>query len=114
MPPDFLIPGPYHVTFKKGAAGRPVDIATLKGQGLDEFSTIIGLGGKQYRSRIDAAFAIAGRTVDFTIVSLARIKSCFNQSIYISKSGEVGKSCTRLLARDGRSTQGQYQECLTA
>src|SRR3954451_7073086 len=45
--PDFPIPGPYNVTFKKRAT-NPVEVATLREQirerGLDEFPRVVGLG----------------------------------------------------------------------
>lgn len=57
--PDFLIPEPYNVTFKKRSSG-PVPIAKLKEQiadlGLDKFPTVIALGGKEYRAAIREAF----------------------------------------------------------
>jgi hypothetical protein len=57
--PDFPIPGPYNVTFKRKATG-PISNAVLqkqvKDQGLDQFDAVIGLGGKDYRKAIEAAF----------------------------------------------------------
>lgn len=57
--PDFIIPGPYNVTFKRKSS----DLATvdeLRGQvhqlGLNSFGRVIGLGGKEYRAMIRAAF----------------------------------------------------------
>jgi len=58
--PDFLIPGPYNVTFKKRATnpvGLTMLIAQIKELRLDEASRIIGLGGKEYRAMIERAFA---------------------------------------------------------
>jgi len=58
--PDFLIPGPYNVTFKKKST-NPVTIATLREQvramALDSFETVVALGGKEYRVIVGAAFA---------------------------------------------------------
>ena len=58
--PDFLIPEPYNVTFKKRSSG-PVSVAKLKEQiadfGLDRFPTVIALGGKEYRAAVREAFA---------------------------------------------------------
>jgi len=49
--PDFLIPGPYNVTFKKRVT-NPVGLARLivqiKELRLDEAPRMIGLGGKEY------------------------------------------------------------------
>jgi len=59
IPPDFLIPGPYNVTFKRKAT-NPVEVSILrkqiKEQKLDRFETVIGLGGKEYRAMIEEAF----------------------------------------------------------
>lgn len=58
--PDYEIPGPYNVTFKKKAT-QPVPVNTLQEQitlkGLYSFEKIIGLGGKDYRERILDAFS---------------------------------------------------------
>src|SRR3954469_17621153 len=71
--PDFLIPGPYNVTFKKRATG-PVEVATLidqiREQRLHEFVRIVGLGGKEYRAAIEAAFAPCGSAVEFPFAGL--------------------------------------------
>jgi hypothetical protein len=73
IPPDFVIPGPYNVTFKKRATD-PVGVATLREQireqGLAEFPSIIGLGGKEYRAMIEGAFAPFGRAVEFPFAGL--------------------------------------------
>lgn len=57
--PDFELPEPYEVTFKRKSSG-PVTIETLKQQvadlKLDRFADVIGLGGKEYCSAIVAAF----------------------------------------------------------
>lgn len=61
--PDFVIPEDYDVTFKKPATG-PISTARLKEQvrekGLYKFSRVIALGGKDYVSRVRAAFAGTG------------------------------------------------------
>jgi len=62
--PDFIIPGPYNVTFNV-TFNRPsadtVTIEQIQAQaqrlGLERYSTIIGLGGKEYRRILAAAFA---------------------------------------------------------
>ncbi|MCP4886910.1 MAG: hypothetical protein GY904_09905 [Planctomycetaceae bacterium] len=63
--PDFVLPGPYEVTFKRKSSG-PVSSEVLKQQivdiGLDNFTVVIGLGGKEYRAAITEAFE--GSTVD--------------------------------------------------
>jgi hypothetical protein len=58
--PSDVIPGPYNVTFKR-AASRPIADIKLRQQirvrRLGGFSRVIGLGGRDYRARIEAAFA---------------------------------------------------------
>jgi hypothetical protein len=58
--PEFLIPGPYNVTFKRKST-EPVSARTLqdqvKRQNLGRYNSVIGLGGKEYRAMIEAAFA---------------------------------------------------------
>jgi len=57
--PDFMIPGPYNVTFKRKDPS-PVGVATLREQvqrqRLMEFNPIIALGGKEYQRAVRAAF----------------------------------------------------------
>lgn len=58
--PSDLVPGPYEVTFKRQAT-NPIRVAALREQvtqlGLDRYCEVIGLGGKEYRAAIEAAFA---------------------------------------------------------
>lgn len=58
--PDFEIPGPYNITFKKKQTG-PISVGQLREQvrqqNLARFTTAIGLGGKEYREAIELAFA---------------------------------------------------------
>ncbi|MGB7067590.1 MAG: DUF6884 domain-containing protein [Syntrophobacteria bacterium] len=60
IPPDYEIPGPYNVTFKKKST-NPINVQVLQeqilAQGLHRFETIIGLGGIDYRARITDAFS---------------------------------------------------------
>ncbi len=57
--PDFVLPGPYEVTFKRKSSG-PVKTEALKQQvadlRLDRYVDVVGLGGKEYRAAIVAAF----------------------------------------------------------
>lgn len=57
--PDFELPGPYNVTFKRKSTG-PVSIVTLREQvdtfDLDRFTDVVGLGGKEYRFALEQAF----------------------------------------------------------
>lgn len=59
IPPDFVLPGPYEVTFKRKSS-NPVSVEVLQAQvvtqRLSDFAIIIGLGGKEYRSAIESAF----------------------------------------------------------
>lgn len=54
IPPDYEIPGPYNVTFKKKST-RPISVRLLHeqlaAQRLYHFGTMIGLGGKEIRAR---------------------------------------------------------------
>jgi len=58
--PDFVIPGPYEVTFKKKHT-NPIPLSTLaeqvRDQSLGQFQRVIGLGGKDYVLVIRQAFA---------------------------------------------------------
>jgi len=60
VPPDFLIPGPYNVSFKEPAT-NPVGVAKLieqiKELRLNDVPNVVGLGGKEYRAMIERAFA---------------------------------------------------------
>lgn len=57
--PDFVLPVPYEITFKRKSSG-PVKPEALKQQvedlRLDQYVDVIGLGGKEYRAAIVAAF----------------------------------------------------------
>ena len=72
--PDFLIPEPYNVTFKRTAT-HPISVDELRkqvrDQGLNELDEFIGLGGKDYRVRIEAAFSPFGVTVCFPFAGLS-------------------------------------------
>jgi hypothetical protein len=58
--PLFVIPEPYNITFKDPRTG-PVSTEQLQEQiqqhKLTRFTTVIGLGGKEYRQAIELAFA---------------------------------------------------------
>nr|WP_235935041.1 DUF6884 domain-containing protein [Candidatus Laterigemmans baculatus] len=87
LPPDFLIPGPYEVTFAQRSSG-PVGMETLRQQvqqqHLDQFRTIIGLGGKEYRAAIEAAFSDTAADLQFPFAGLP-----------IGKAMQATKSGTR-------------------
>ncbi|MEQ8853615.1 DUF6884 domain-containing protein [Gimesia sp.] len=71
--PDFEIPGPYNVTFKRRSS-NPVTNATLSEQvrslQLDQFSDVVGLGGKEYRSAIKDAFHSTSARLHFPFAGL--------------------------------------------
>jgi cytoplasmic iron level regulating protein YaaA (DUF328/UPF0246 family) len=73
IPPDFTIPGPYNVTFKRKST-NPVKIATLqeqiRAQALSSFDKIICLGGKEYRSIVCDAFADFGKEIIYPFAGL--------------------------------------------
>lgn len=57
--PEFVIPGPYNVTFSR-ASSSPISIDVLREQvrmlALDSFTTVVGLGGRRYQNAIESAF----------------------------------------------------------
>jgi hypothetical protein len=65
LSPADLIPGDYNVTFKRRST-HPISTNDLRqqvaSQHLASFARVIALGGRDYRSRIEDAFA--GSTVD--------------------------------------------------
>ncbi len=71
--PDFVLPGPYEVTFKRKSSG-PVAFDVLKQQvtelSLDQFAIVIGLGGKEYRIAIAEAFAGTDIKIQFPFEGL--------------------------------------------
>lgn len=58
--PGFQLPGPYEVTFKNKKTG-PIESSQLRAQvqqlDLHRFSTVVALGGAEYRRAIELAFA---------------------------------------------------------
>lgn len=73
MSPDFIIPGPYNVTFKDRST-NPVSVSILRSQiqaqKLDRFETVIGLGGTGYRAILEQAFAASPARVCFPLAGL--------------------------------------------
>lgn len=71
--PDYVLPGPYNVTFKR-LSTVPVGVATLqeqvRAQGLDHYERVIGLGGKDYRMIVDQAFSGLPPRLDFPFAGL--------------------------------------------
>jgi hypothetical protein len=90
--PNFVIPEPYEVTFKKKAT-NPVDIETLrrqvKDQRLDTFKVAVGLGGKEYRAAVEAAFEGTGVITVFPFAGLP-IGKAMQAIKYAIKIGDSG------------------------
>ena len=86
--PGVVLPGPYNVTFKRKSSG-PVSEAKLKQQveqlRLDRFPVVVGLGGKEYRQAIEAAFAGTPVKLHFPFAGLPIGKSmqAIKQSIEV-------------------------------
>jgi len=72
--PDFMIPGPYDVTFGRPSA-CPVTLEVLRDQvrrmGLHRLSDVIGLGGAEYRTRVQKAFESLPVSLHFPFRGLA-------------------------------------------
>jgi len=91
--PDFMIPGPYDVTFKKPST-NPVSVSTLRGQiqaqGLDRFETVIGLGGVEYRRVLEEAFTSLPVDLRFPFAGLP-----IGKAMQATKRAiELGDPCT--------------------
>ena len=73
IPPDFLVPASYNVTFKKKST-NPVSFSILKKQVMEQdlasFPTIIGLRGIEYRAVIEQAFDGLGAHLNFPFAGL--------------------------------------------
>jgi hypothetical protein len=88
IPPDFVIPGPYNVTFNDGST-EPIKTSALReqvrGQGLDEFELVISLGGQEYAAVISDAFA------DTKLVFPFRGRSLFDAMKATSRCADTGQ-----------------------
>ena|SRR5437667_12008823 len=88
--PDFMIPGPYNVTFKDSSTD-PVPVSTLQDQiqrkSLDRFERIVGLGGREYRAIVEEAFASLPVKICFPFAGLPLGKSmqAIRQAITLGK-----------------------------
>lgn len=71
--PAEVITGPYEVTFKSPRT-HPIGLDALRDQvrrmSLDRYSVVIGLGGKEYRAAIEAAFTGAPTALSFPFAGL--------------------------------------------
>ena len=92
--PDFSIPGPYEVSFKHPASG-PISIAELRRQaGEIKVQRVIGLGGREYREAISAAFATIEVNFPFAGLSLGHtmhaIKKALHDHHHSTATSKVG------------------------
>lgn len=71
--PDYMIPESYNVSFKKKSS-KPVSLDILVSQieemNLNTFDQVIGLGGKEYRAMMEAAFTPYKIKTDFPFAGL--------------------------------------------
>jgi hypothetical protein len=78
LSPDKIVPGPYNVTFKRRSP-PPIDRSVLRQQAqqieLDRFSEVIGLGGQDYRTMIEYAFAFSTVSLHFPFAGMPLGKS---------------------------------------
>lgn len=76
--PEYLLPGPYEVTFKRKSTG-PIATEILAAQvvdlKLDQFDRVLGLGGKEYRTAIKEAFSSTQIDPEFPFAGLPIGKS---------------------------------------
>jgi hypothetical protein len=76
--PEDIIEGPYDVTFKRRSP-PPIGEAALREQvrsrRLDRFDNIIGLGGRDYRIVVQAAFADSNVRLHFPFAGMSLGKS---------------------------------------
>jgi cytoplasmic iron level regulating protein YaaA (DUF328/UPF0246 family) len=92
IPPNFVIPESYEVTFKKKST-NPVHLDTLIRQveelRLDTFRVVVGLGGKEYRWAVELAFQETGAITVFPFAGLPLGKSMqvIKHAIEIGDSG---------------------------
>jgi hypothetical protein len=95
IPPDYVLPGPYNITFKKRATG-PVGLGKLidqiREQQLHRARRLIGLGGKEYQTMIEAAFARFGVAVEFpfAVLSIGRAMQAVKRATEGARAGMLG------------------------
>ena len=101
--PDFMIPEPYEVSFKHPAT-RPIPFVRfreqVREQQLGRYPVVVGLGGKEYRAAIGAAFADLPTRLVFPFAGLPLGKSLQAAKQAIT-SGDPGIHLYE--AGDGRS-----------
>lgn len=84
--PDFMIPGPYEITFKHPGSGSiPSDrlLAQARDMGLRAWKRILAIGGAEYLERIRNAFAALGIRVccPFQGLSMGRSMSAAKRAV---------------------------------
>lgn len=88
IPPDFVIPGTYNVTFNDRSTG-PINASDLREQvreqGLDQFEFVLGLGGEEYAAIISDVFANAKLALPF------RGRSLFDAMKATSRCADTGQ-----------------------
>jgi hypothetical protein len=98
VPPEALIAGPYEVTFKQSST-RPVTADVLRRQvddlHLSRFDVIVGLGGKDYRAAMEAAFAGSSVRLAFPFAGLplGRAMQATKATTAMGRGSLVGAEC---------------------
>lgn len=95
--PGFELPGPYEVTFKNRKTG-PIERSQLQVQvhqfDLHRFSTVVGLGGVEYRKAIELAFANQPVSLQFPFAG-QRLGIMMRSTKAAIESGQSGISFNR-------------------
>ena len=84
--PDFTIREPYEVTFNRKNSGPITDEALkkqMRAMRLSQYSEVIGLGGAEYRKRIERVFEDTAVNLNFPFAGLAigKAMQAMNQEI---------------------------------
>jgi hypothetical protein len=103
--PDFQIPGPYNITFKRKSSG-PITTAMLREQirklMLDRFSKVVGLGGKDYRQAINDAFEGMSVKPEFPFAGLQIGKMMQATKRAVATNNPLGRAAA---ARNGKKSK---------
>ncbi len=97
VPPEFEIPGPYEVSFKHPST-QPVTVTRLREQirarDLGRFELVVGLGGKEYRHAVVAAFAPWPVRLAFPFVGLpiGKAMQATKRAVLTGEPGIAAKS----------------------
>lgn len=104
--PDFHLPGPYNVTFKRKKSG-PITFEKLReqvlGQRLDQFEVVIGLGGKEYRRAVEEAYRDAAVRLIFPFSGLpvGKAMQAINRAIDSNLSHPLSRTPDERFGRSG-------------